>query len=120
VKKVVELLEKLGKNIDYIIGDVDPEYRYICDEVIDMIHGIMAELQTPRWYTPEQWKRRTGEPWPDNGAVYVRQADGSSSPWIVKQYLDVRVTTWLVPVTVICATEAGPPPDDWHPKEKGA
>jgi hypothetical protein len=48
--------------------------------------------------------------------VYVRQADGSS-PWIVKQYLDVKITNWLVPITVICATEAGPPPDGWRPEE---
>jgi hypothetical protein len=78
----------------------------------------LIPLPLLRWETPDQYKKRTGEEWPDNAAVYIRQVDGSS-PWTVKQYLDVKVTNWLVPITIICATEAGPPPEDWKLEEAG-
>ncbi|MDR2095173.1 MAG: hypothetical protein LBP76_06605 [Treponema sp.] len=93
------------------------------DDGIDKIGAaisILDELSVPppRWETPEQWKERTGEDWPDGNAVYVRQADGTS-PWIVQQHLEVRVTKWLVPITIICATEAGKPPKNWKPEAQG-
>jgi hypothetical protein len=89
----------------------------VVNEVKRNITWAIAELKAPpRWETPEQYRERTGRDWLDHNAVYVRQADGSS-PWIVKQHLEAKVTKWLVPITVICATEAGCPPDSWRPKE---
>jgi hypothetical protein len=101
---------------DYIRVDEDEEQCPVCGEK-GYLMDIPEREEKPRWETPEQWEKRTGEPWPDSWAVYVRQADGSS-PWIVKQYLDVKITKWLVPITIICATEAGTPSDDWRPEEE--
>jgi hypothetical protein len=82
--------------------------------------------------TPEQYKARTGEAWPDNWAVYVRGFDkkegGCEFGHAERFFREWEATTyenakWVVGrdyflnVIIICATEAGPPPDDWRPEE---
>jgi hypothetical protein len=118
MEKAIELLDTAGEKIvcAAINFSTRSDIYYNLDKALGNIQSAIAELKTlHQWETPEQWEKRTEEPWPDNGAVYVRQADGSS-PWIVKQYLDMKISNWLVPITIICATKAGPPPDEWRPE----
>jgi hypothetical protein len=85
-------------------------------EAIDILDYALEELKTPRWVTPERWEAETGEAWSENGAVYVRFADGSS-PWFTEDYASAREHQIDGPLSTVCATEAGPPPDDWKPEE---
>jgi hypothetical protein len=79
VKKVIELLE--GANT--ILATISPKLISL-DSIrlpvaISNIQKAIAELKTPRRYTPEQWLERTGEPWPEDGAVYYRYS--STGDW---------------------------------------
>jgi hypothetical protein len=99
-----------------------------------------AELQSPRWETPEQYWERTGKPWPDDWAVYYQGRILLCSivdAKIVNEYwspFSWHVATWKSSRKVInsgmearkyhdfglviCATEAGPPPEGWEPEEE--
>jgi RimJ/RimL family protein N-acetyltransferase len=80
------------------------------------INEVMAELKAPpRWETPEQWEKRTGEAWPDNGAVYFKMSHlGDDVEWGVCRLVSARRDHDICAV----ATEAGPPPDGWKPEER--
>jgi hypothetical protein len=72
--------------------------------------------------TPDQYLERTGEPWPDNWAVYSLYETAKSEErfWAVEEYGYAQEKCAGNPKAIICATEAGPPPDDWEPEEKKA
>jgi hypothetical protein len=135
VKKVIELLEQ---GLKYL----DKAYDANNDEDSDVVMGhlnivevsiktalkhIGAELKAlPRWETPEQYENRTGEEWPEKAAVYVRVYADKFPGFGVYTYADalrlVRMATAHTGITgkhqIACATEAGPPPDDWRPEEE--
>jgi hypothetical protein len=95
--------------------------------------------QLANWETPEQWKKRTGKAWPKNGAVYAKYEEldfkgglghviKKWGDWDLKTLRMARhtqklckksfgVDAWSCRSVIICATEAGPPPDDWMPDE---
>jgi hypothetical protein len=86
------------------------------------INEALAELKTPRRYTPEQWEAETGRPWPDNGAVYLfdpytgwRDVALYGAMYDKVGELNKRYIPYES-VVVICATEAGCPPDGWKPE----
>jgi hypothetical protein len=86
----------------------------------------------PNFETPEQWEKRTGEKW--KGAVYFNlfsRKDGKSlytdgryqvsSTGEIIETIDRVMGLLGFPdcvVVVVCATEAGPPPDGWKPEEE--
>jgi hypothetical protein len=102
----------------------DIEYCPVCGDSECLMDLPEAESK-PRWETPEQWEKRTGEKWPDNGAVYYRYSYDYKTyqEWRVgrhKNIVDSRAdfeTHNAGTHQIICATESGPPPDDWHPEE---
>jgi hypothetical protein len=93
-------------------------------EAIDILDYALEELKTPRWYTPERWEAETGKPWPDNGAVYVihQKFEIDFYPdWYITNYLSAKYKKdrkEYAIAFIVCATEAGPPPDDWKPEEE--
>jgi hypothetical protein len=115
MKKVVELLAQLREDIK----DLADDRCFVCDwsRQLDFIDQALALLKSPpRWETPEQWEERTGEPWTDDWAVYYRNpVDGK---WYVMSFADAKDRiggrVWILNLNVVCATEAGPPPDDWR------
>jgi hypothetical protein len=115
MKQVIELLEEALDIMLHVTGL--PEHY----GEIKYVRQAIAELKFPRWYTPEQWEERTGKAWPDDWAVYWRGIDFSSrhDDWKVASYgmAKVHSVTYLS-VECVCATEAGPPPDDWKPEEE--
>jgi hypothetical protein len=121
MKKVIELLEGTRKGI---IGfGLDLEQRMTKAEArelnraIDQISEVITKLKAPpRWETPEQWNERTGEDWPDDWAVYSRaeHTDGTWSPWQVSDYAYAKCTMYKT--QIVCATEAGKPPENWKPE----
>jgi hypothetical protein len=88
-------------------------------------------IEILKWETPEQYEKRAGEPWPDDGTVYYRCYYIRAG---VKNFLmanewrthiwgkiknQIRKGTQIAPgydIEVVCATEAGPPPYEWPPE----
>jgi hypothetical protein len=122
MKKVIELLEVVRTCVRR--GRRDIPLFLTSGEVAEINSSIdeaIAKLQAPRFYTPERWEAETGKPWPDNGAMYFRHKtlDGGYVSWALcdhkkyKRYVEVYPFNGFIGV---CATEAGPPPDDWRSK----
>jgi hypothetical protein len=126
MKKVIELLELL-RSLYYILTKCEIELAAKdveqAEKTVKEIDAAIAELKAPRWETPEQWKKRTGKPWPDNWAVYTLYKDEYSSQrwWFCQSYNFAKTAKIMghSVLAIVCATEAGPPPDDWRPEETG-
>jgi hypothetical protein len=120
MKKVIERLERVLRIIPSITVD-----NWVSNDGLATVKSLteeaIAELQSPRWYTPEQWERRTGKPWPDNGAVYCKcRYDFAEtwSDWRIKSLGDaIWESSGFNKYQIVCATESGPPPDSWRPEE---
>jgi hypothetical protein len=111
MKQVIEMLaQAYGIIRENLIGDED-DINMVCN----LIAGAVADLKAPRWETPEQREKRTGEPWPDDWAVYAlyETAAGEERFWAAEEYCYSRNGKSKC---IVCATEAGPPPDDWDPE----
>jgi hypothetical protein len=116
MKKVIELLEEEKKellSIDaWYMNSVDGSSlengRGLIKKAIELLKA------PPRWETPEQYKKRTGKDWPDEGAVYFRCIHIEPG-WGVCRYISAKRDCDLC----VCATEAGPPPEDWKPEAIG-
>ncbi|MDR2094304.1 MAG: hypothetical protein LBP76_02150, partial [Treponema sp.] len=91
---------------------------------IESVEKAIAELKSPpRWETPEQWKERTGAELPDDFPVWERCVSRyDREPWSLATYdeakdnIDVHKEYEHSRIEIICATEAGCPPDDWAPE----
>jgi hypothetical protein len=95
---------------------------------VSCIEEALAELKSsPRWETPEQYEKRTGEAWPWGNAVYLRRnifiGGHKDGKWRASTYSEARGEFWMKKIEpnciidIICATEAGPPPQDWRPED---
>jgi hypothetical protein len=88
---------------------------------VSCIEEAIEELKAPpRWYTPDQWEAETGEPWPDDWAVYALEktsifSDGYSERFRVMEY---ETAKWKDLDVIVVAAEAGPPPNGWRPEEE--
>jgi hypothetical protein len=113
MKKVIKLLKQAKEDVVRIEeGEPDYEDLAICEEAINSINAAIDELQSPpRFYTPEQWEKRTGEPWQYEWPVWYRGEN--IGKWFIRSY-------GTVPYGKLCVvfTEAGPPPDGWRPDEE--
>jgi hypothetical protein len=101
----------------------DTEYCPVCEKTGYLMDLPEAESK-PRWETPEQREKRTGEKYPDGALV-----------WSVSKYAIIEKPTkynrlhWWVGIykeakdnkvveIILCAyNHLGPPPDDWRPEE---
>ena len=61
--------------------------------------------------TPNQYEIRTGKPYPDNGAVWMRFKEGKDVMWAVYHYGSVKDSDNLL----VIAEPSVPPPKDWRP-----
>jgi hypothetical protein len=80
----------------------------------------IEELTTPRWETPEQYQKRTGNLWLDKAPVYFRPSDDYADWTLVSfEFAKYQITLRHSPkFQIICASEAGPPPNNWRPELK--
>jgi hypothetical protein len=100
-KEVIELLET-AKNVS-LDGDTHV--------AVSLIEKVLKELKSPRWYTPEQWKQRTGEKYPHEAPVWARSK--CDLCWWIIDYDAVEDDDDMI---ILCAyNHLGPPPDDWRP-----
>jgi hypothetical protein len=124
VKKVIELLEDA---LDVMLHVTKIPTHY---QEVDYIKEAITLLETPRYLTPERWEAETGEPWPDNGAVYFWNG---CAGWTIMHYRRwkemiiklgeeggyERLPEKETQYPAVCATEAGPP-DGWRPEGHNA
>jgi hypothetical protein len=99
---------------EHIKAADDVEYCPVCGETGYLMDVPEAE-SPPRWETPEQREKRTGKKWPDNWPVWalISLLHGELI-WEVMSY----DTATSAAEYIVCATEAGPPPDGWRPEEE--
>jgi hypothetical protein len=86
-------------------------------ELFNDIKQIMGDAErhnVPDYETPEQYEKRTGKPWPDEGAVWFRKSDYSDADfvWGVCRYTTAKRCGDR---DVVCVQGPNPPPDDWRP-----
>jgi hypothetical protein len=122
MKKAVEKLESALDALDSIHLDMPHRFdNLIQDDVHNSIKLAIAELKAPpRWETPEQRERRTGEKWPDNWAVYVKNItlmdEEGWYAWGYGLWKKTDKSNSKCRFAVVCANnDFGPPPDDWQP-----
>jgi hypothetical protein len=101
--------EETGKQLGqkYIVCNQDEPYA---DEVARLVLG-----GKPRWETPEQWKKRTGEKYPDKAPVWCADNDNPADPWFLDYYKNAVDDERYY---IICAVEGLVLPDDWRPEEE--
>jgi hypothetical protein len=122
MKKAVELLKVIVDGI--YAADITSESK--AESVLENIHlSILKVLELlespPRWETPEQWEKRTEEKYPDYAPVYFRGRYGFAKTWNRWKLGSFEEAIWVSDYwkdefQIICATEAGPPPDGWRPE----
>jgi hypothetical protein len=80
--------------------------------------NVPEDETKPRWVTAAQYEKRMGKPWPDDCAVYYRNPIDFA--WYLMLFSDAKERiggrVWMLNKVVICATEAGRPPDNWLPE----
>jgi hypothetical protein len=127
MKKVIELLERVRSDI--VNNYVDEEHipLFMGEDVVSMLNEVLAILKSPpRLETPEQYRERTGRDWPENALVYYRYVGASeiyvAGEWSYAAYKRIRGFAREEKkyksgrYQIVCATEAGIPPDDWKPE----
>ena len=112
MKKVIKLLNGANHALGYNNDDAT---------ALTYIDKAIAELKNPRWETPEQYEKQTGEPWPDSGAVYCcgqskEFAAEHGYTWFIMSHKEAKEYRFYKVRHIICATEAGPPPENWRPE----
>ena len=83
-----------------VCGNDDPSYE---------LHPI------PDYETPEQYEQRTGSPYPDSGAVWMRFADSEddeNAMWAIYHHGSVKGLGNLF----VVAEPSVPPPKNWRPQ----
>ena len=74
-------------------------------------------IPIPEHETPEQYEKRTGNKWPEQGAVWFRLDYGETLPdggaWGVCRYI---TAVQMEREIVVCAQSPEMPPDDWRPE----
>ena len=90
----------------------------------DWSHGSMSRM--PDYETVEQWEKRTGKPYSDEGAVWFRILDDPSesfNDWFLILYEDAlryeresEEADYPPIVFIVIADPPVPPPDNWRPQ----
>ncbi|MDR1902061.1 MAG: hypothetical protein LBQ88_07270 [Treponema sp.] len=121
MNKVIKKLEAARGIVSNLNGgfaerrDIAAATGYI-DEAIE-------ELETPRWYTPEEWEAETGEALKGNAQVWWRQYEDNI--WECQRYIGVldflsqKYGNGSRPArgVILVCNGPYPPPDNWRPEE---
>jgi hypothetical protein len=108
---VYDISETVTQLASMELGAPYKEAAYMANR---LIQEAIALLKAPRWETPEQYEKRTGEKWPDDWAVYALYEDNDGNrDWFCgthhcEQKKKIKIKN-KNPLMIICATEAGPP-----------
>jgi hypothetical protein len=81
---------------------------------LDMVKEAIAELETPHYYTPEQWEAETGEVLRDEAILWSRGNCG----WGLVKWKHLKDLTGIKKFVMVVVDGPYPPPDNWRPEEK--
>jgi hypothetical protein len=85
----------------------DDRYCPICE--------CFTLIEFPGYETPEQYEKRTGKEFPNEGAVWFRPQNGSADfVWGICRYITAKKCG---DKDVVIADPPVPPPDGWRPEE---
>jgi hypothetical protein len=114
IEKIARALEILDTSHCSRVDNVEQNLS----EAIDILRSV-ANKQKPHWEPPEQYQARTGEAWPEKAAVYAleRRHTVLNDVIVGFEVMSYGAAKWKELDKIICATEVGPPPDDWMPEE---
>lgn len=111
------LINEMREDLFQVIKNPD----YYRSNVVDVLKLFVRTLETidlflaksPTYETPEQYKERTGKEWPDRNAVYALHGEDGKKYYCPSSYMLAKRGKRKI---IICATEAGCPPDDYLPE----
>jgi hypothetical protein len=119
VKQTIEYLETALKKLGCVVtGVIYTAYQEPFSVACNSLRLAIIRLKNKCcWETPEQYEERTGEKWPNNGAVYCRYNYPNTgwTAWEATSYEWAKSSLWEKQIVI--ATESGPPPDDWKQEE---
>jgi len=98
--------------------------RYFCEYCKTEIRTIYTQTKCPYcgatleiipdYETPEQYEKRTGKAYPDDGLVL--RPNGFSGKWDVYSFGAMKHYYRECGVPIVIADPPVPPPDDWRPE----
>jgi uncharacterized phage protein (TIGR01671 family) len=125
---IAYLYEVIGNIFDNPELLDDKKRKYYCDKCKSEIRsdyvtcvcptcGYNArKLQVlPEYETVEQWERRTGRKYQDDGLVWVKDSEDDPEGWRVDTYRNAVDDERCF---IVIADPPVPPPDGWIPKEE--
>lgn len=75
-----------------------------------------TKIKQPQTHeTVDQWEKRTGKTYPDDGPVYAWM-EFTKDKWCLAYYGDAKRSGVSQEKKIIIATELGKPPQDWWPE----
>jgi hypothetical protein len=118
MKKAIELLERAKAELvilRYKGGWITP-CKFI-RAAFNYINEAIALLRSPRWETPEQYEKRTGEKLSDNAPVWFKLSSWKS--WNILLYKEVptgKPKKSKGEKIIVIVHDIEMPPDDWKPE----
>jgi hypothetical protein len=117
---------KFGKTVSIIescadCSHVDDEY---CEQPCASLICCACDVKLtpiPSYETPEQYEKRTGKAFPDNGIIFL-QLQGRIG-WLAEPYRMIKTGKYFYwkryedVSNIVIAEPPVPPPDDWKPEE---
>jgi len=98
-------------------------YSGYCPICYDVVDGLITELaKIPDYETPEQYEKRTGKAYPDNGAVFQYRGfwvnrEAVDWHWELKTLRHARFVDECYPTQyIVIADPPVPPPETWRPE----
>jgi hypothetical protein len=87
-----------------------------CGMLCPFCRENVGEMQSvPDYETPEQYEKRTGKPYPDNGPVWIRHPSWGRGTWELCRWKHVNIQEWLSENIAVIADPPVPPPAYWRP-----
>jgi hypothetical protein len=80
-------MRKAVKWLEFVKDDLD--FYNVTHITLDLLDRAIAELKAPDRETPEEYKNRTGRPWADGSAVYMKVG---KNDWRTTTYRDAKFT----------------------------
>jgi hypothetical protein len=133
MKKVIELLIEIRTDIIDHFHSPEKVKKFMGKDIVGALNEAIVMIKNlPSWETPEQYRDRTGQDWPENALVYYRYAgaretyegiyyDEFDGEWGYAAYK--RICGFAREAEkhkngryqIICVGEAGCPPKNWRP-----
>lgn len=115
-EKIASIISSTGKS--YIVGCASCEATVQALTEDCSIKTWNTRHKFPEtWETVEQWEKRTGKTYPDDGPIYVWTVNNPTclKRWRLMEYNYAKLYKDVCPL--IIANHLGKPPADWRPQK---